>query len=169
MSEEEKYQLMVENAEAEFKEEVNSKLHNKFPRFLKDFLNDFVKTKFFQKPYKLRKEWIDVYEYKVEDFFIVDWECPTLSPYKEHTDEKLISAILTVGVFGEIPHYQHDELKIIVIDFKNKEAYLERGLAIKPYARYVLKHKLKIPNYMQPLINKLWADYDDYITNKESE
>lgn len=163
------YKEMVERAEVEFKEEVENMLHNKFPRFLKDFLNEFVKTKFFQKVYKDRKEYADCYEYKVEDYYLVDYEAPLLTPYFRYTDDKKLKSLLKFGKFGMIPHYQYDELKVIVLDFKNKEAYLEEGMATKPYASYVLKHKRKTPKYMQPLIDKLWSDYDDYINKKGNE
>lgn len=169
MTVEEQYKLMAERAEAEFKKEVEEMLHNKFPRFLKDFLNEFVKTRFFQKTYKSRKEYVDAYDYKVEDYYLVDWECPKLSPYIRHSDEVKIESLLNVGKFGLIPHYQHDELKAIIIDFKKKEAYIEEGLAVEPYAYRVISHKRNIPKYMQPLINKLWIDYDNYIKSKESE
>ena len=160
---EEELKSMSERAEEEFKKEVEEMLHNKFPRFLKDFLNEFVKTKFFQKTYKSRKEYVDCYEYKVEDYYLVDWECPRLSPYMRHSDEKKLESLLNVGKFGLIPHYQHDELKAIVIDFINKEAYLEEGLAVDAYASRVVSHKRNVPKYMQPLVEQLFKRYDKEI------
>lgn len=159
---EEEIKAFNERAEEEFKEQLAEMLHNQFPRFLKDFLNEFVKTKFFQKPYKSRKEHAECYEYKVEDYFLVDWECPTLSSWNRHSDDELLKALLVVGKFGEIPHYQHDELKAIVIDFENKKAHLEIGFATEPYASKVVKHNKEIPKYMQPLLEQLWIGYEEY-------
>ena len=155
----------MEQADEWDKERINNMLHNKFPRFLKDFLNEFANTKFYAKT-KEDKKW--GYE-ELPDYFAFDWKCELLSPFKEYTDEEKVQSLLELGTFGSIPRYQYDELKVIVIDFKNKEAYLERGMATKLYASYVLKHKQEIPKYMQPLINKLWADYDEYMLAKESD
>ena len=163
---EEEIKSMSEIAELDFKKEVEEMLHNKFPRFLKDFLNEFVKTKFFQKTYKSRKEYVDCYEYKVEDYYLVDWECPKLFPNNRYSDEEKIESLLNVGKFGLIPHYQHDELKAIVIDFKNKEAYLEEGLAVGLWASRVVMTKRNIPKYMQPLIDELFIRYDEEIGGK---
>ena len=144
---------------------LNDMLQTYFPPFLKQFLNEFAETKFYKKT--LEKLKFD--DESIENFYYFDWEAPRLDAFKRWTDKEKINSLLEYGIFGIIPHYQHDELKTIVIDFKNKEAYLERGLATQPYASYVLKHKQEIPKYMQPLIDKLWVDYDNYIRSKESE
>lgn len=144
---------------------LDDMLQTYFPSFLKQFLNELAKTKFYKKTLEKRK-WDDE---SIENFYYFDWEAPRLSPYDRWTDEEKINSLLEYGIFGTIPYYQHDELKVIVIDFRNKEAYLERGIATKPFASYVLKHKQEIPKYMQPLIDKLWVDYDNYISAKESK
>lgn len=144
---------------------LDDMLQTYFPSFLKQFLNEFAVTKFYKKTLENRSSMDGSIEY----YYFFDWECLDLSSYKSYSNDELIDGLLRVGRFGEIPSYQHDELKAIVIDFRNKEAYLERGLATKPYASYVLKHRQEIPKYMQPLIDKLWVDYDNYIRSKESE
>lgn len=141
-------------------------LQTYFPPFLQQFLNKFAVTKFYKKTLENRRSSIDE---SIEYYYFFDWECLDLSPYKSYSNYEKVKGLLRVGRFGLIPNYQHDELKTIVIDFRNKEAYLERGLAIKPYASYVLKHRQEIPKYMQPLIDKLWVDYDNYIRSEESE
>lgn len=140
-------------------EELLNMLHTDFPIFLKNFLNEFAETKFYKKTLEDRKLNID----GIENYYYFDWECPTLSPFNRYTNEVKINALLKIGIFGAIPHYQYDKLKVIVIDFKNKEAYLERGFATEPYASYVLKKRFGIPKYMKPLIEKLFKEYDDYM------
>lgn len=158
--------MTKEEIDKEFQKELEEMLQTKFPSFLKKFLNEFAKTKFYKKTLE-KRQWGygDVTDYS----YFFDWEAPRLSPYKAWTDEEKINSLLEYGRFGLIPRYQHDELKVIVINFKIKEAYLERGIATQPYASYILKHRQEIPKYMQPLINKLWQDYDDYVSKKESE
>ena len=148
----------------EFEEELKNMLQTKFPSFFKKFLNEFAETKFYKKTLE-KRQWGygDVTDYS----YFFDWKAPRLSPYKAWTDGEKLNSLLEYGIFGAIPHYQYDELKVIVIDFKNKEAYLERGMATKPYASYVLKHKQEIPKYMKPLIEQLWIDYDNYIKEEE--
>lgn len=141
------------------KDNFDDMLQTYFPDFLKQFLNEFAETKFYKKTLEKRKCSDDT----IENYYYFDWECPDLSFYKNHSNDELIEGLLRIGIFGSIPHYQYDELKVIVINFRRKEAYLERGIATEPYARYVLKHRQEIPKYMYPLINKLWKDYNDYI------
>lgn len=149
------------------KKEYLEMLHHSFPDFLKEFLNNFVKTKFYKKAYKKARSYADEYNFKVDDYFLVDWGCLTLSSSKSYTNEELINGLLEKSQFGLIPHYQYDELKVIVLDFKNKEAHIEQGYAVQHYASYVLKHRRPIPKYMQPLIDKLWKDYDEYTKEKD--
>lgn len=165
MSEEEIIKSL-EYANEQLKEEIAEMLHNDFPEFLKEFLNAFVKTRFYKKQYEESVKTYKDYNVKFDDYFRVDWECPILSSNKNYTNEELVNGLLEVGVFGTIPHYQYDELKVIVINFKDKEAHLETGYAVQPYASYVLKSKRNIPKYMQPLIDKLFRDYDEYIERR---
>lgn len=134
-------------------------LHIKFPDFLKDFLNKFVNTKFYVKSLKERKE---IYGEEHPDYLFVDWQCLDLQPYINYSDEEKINGLLRIGEFGLIPHYQHDEKKTIVINFIEKKAWLMRGFATEPYAKYILQHKQEIPRYMKPLIKELFDNYDKY-------
>lgn len=147
----------------EKQEEVSEMLHNRFPDFLKEFLNSFVKTKFYKKAYEKARSYADEFNFKIDDYFLVDWEC-LISNVNE---KNIIDGLLKRSQYGLIPHYQYDELKVIVLDFEHKEAHLEQGYAVQPYASYVLKHRREIPKYMQPLIDKLWKDYDEYMKDKE--
>ena len=143
---------------------LENMLQNYFPSFLKKFLNEFAETKFYKKTLEERK----YTHYPIENYCYFDWKAPRLSSYKSYTDEERINSLLEYGIFGSIPHYQYDQLKVIVIDFKNKEAYLERGYAVKPYASYVISKRQEIPKYMKPLLDKLWVDYDEYIKEKDN-
>lgn len=125
---------------------LNDMLQTYFPPFLKQFLNEFAETKFYKKTLEKRK--FD--DESIENFYYFDWEAPRLSSFKRWTDKEKINSLLEYGIFGAIPHYQHDELKTIIIDFKNKEAYLERGLASKVINKILLKkYSKKCKNYFR--------------------
>lgn len=159
---EEEINKSLEYANEQLKKEMGEMLQSYFPEFLKEFLNKFAETRFYKKTLEDRTFDDD----NIANYYYMDWECPILSPYSKHSNEELINGLLEVGVFGSIPHYQYDILKVIVINFKDKEAHLETGYAVQPYASYVLKSKRNIPKYMQPLIDKLFRDYDEYIERR---
>lgn len=133
-------------------------IHYTFPQFLKDFLIELADTKFYKKSFDSRHFFDEGYE--LPSYLYFDWECLS---NKKFNPETIIDDLLVKSRYGDIPHYKGDKLKTVTIDFKNKHAYIERGWATEYYASYVLSKEYTIPKYMQPLIDKLFEDYDRYI------
>lgn len=133
-----------------------SMLQHQFPQFLKDFLSEFVKTKFFKKYYEDYKEFCPNYA----DYCLANWQT---SGNRHQSNFNDITNIFEDWVnFGEIPRYQGDEFCAIHIDFQAKKAEVIRGYAVGLYASRVLKNYRPVPKYMQPLVDKLFLDYENW-------
>ena len=151
-----------ERIDKETREEIAKKLHNQFPQFLKNFLNELAKTRFYKKTLADRK-WGYENLANIDDMFFMDWECLSNKVYNKET---IIDDMLVRSRYGLSPNYKGDKLVMININFRDKKAHLERGWAVGYYASRVLSKDYDIPKYMRPLVNKLFSDYDEYMKNK---
>ena len=129
---------------------------HQYPEFLKEFLSNFVKTKFFKKYYdEYRESYPDL-----PDYCLANWSIKSLNCY---ADRDCITKIFSCWVeFGEIPHYAGDKLCAIKINFKEKKAEVVRGYAVGLYASRILKESRPIPKYMQPIVDKLFEDFEEW-------
>ena len=133
-----------------------SMLQHQFPQFLKDFLSEFVKTKFFKKYYTQYKEFYSDYA----DYCLANWQT---SGSRNNTEFDNINNMFKSWVcFGEIPHYKEDALCAIRIDFQARKAEVVNGYAVGFYASKILKNYRPVPKYMQPLVDKLFLDYENW-------
>lgn len=118
-------------------EEDRFETYYKLPKIMLEIMDWLCTTRFYKNTFKNRKEtWFeDVKEnWKFCDFVVL---VGTLEQPE------------TIKI-GEIPRYQGDHEKSLVINFKNKEnCYLVRGYATGLYTSKVIQNIYPIPNYMK--------------------
>lgn len=123
-------------------EENRFETYYKLPEIMLEIMEWLCTTRFYKNTFKERKEtWHeDVQEnWKFCDFVV------------------LVGTLERPEIIkiGEIPDYQGDHEKTLVIDFNNKNnCYLIRGYATGLYASKVIKNEYPIPNYMKEQLYK---------------
>lgn len=134
---------MTEDYEGQFEN------YNKLPKVVLDIMNWLCETKFYKKTFDERKEPYDTEPEEDEKWKFCDFTV------EEGTLEKPI--IIRIG---EIPHYEYDREKALVINFEDEEdCYLTRGYAVGLYASKVLRNKYPIPKYMKEKLLNFIKEY----------
>lgn len=133
-------------------------LQHQYPDFLKEFLSKFVKTRFFKKYYD---------EYKgsypeLPDYCLANWQVMTGNGHFVYGKQEIEFVFKDWVTFGEIPTYKHDELCAIRLNFAKKQAEVVRGLAVGYWASKVVKKGRPVPKYMQPIVDKVFADFEEW-------
>ena len=132
---------------------------HQFPKFIKDFMEYFITTKFM-------KNTMDKYglhnSFGVYDCASMGWRTYS-GDKREPLSDTIHNILYDCFDIGMTPHYQGDHEKVVHINFKEKTAIIKRGYAVGLYGSKVIENKYPIPKYMQPQIDKLFADYDEYI------
>lgn len=122
--------------------EERFKNYYKLPIKALELMNWLCTTRFYKNTYLKRKEgYQNIKEnWKFCDFSVIEG---TLE------DPKIIK-------IGEIPHYQYEHEKSLVINFKSIEnCYLIRGFATGLYASKVISNIFPIPKYMKEGLKEL--------------
>ena len=137
---------------------LKSEVHQ-FPKFIKDFMEYLLTTPFFKNKVSKISFKNPFNEY---DCACVHWQ--TFTGDRRECLSDTIYNMLNDGVaFGEVSYYQGDRETVVYINFKNKFAEIRRGYATGLYASKVIRNKYPIPKYMQPRIEQLFKDYEDYV------
>ncbi len=134
-------------------EDEKFEVYYKLPKIILEIMNWLCETRFYKKTYEKRKEGYEEFvedETKIEKWMFCDFtiDLGTLE------NPEIIR-------IGEIPRYQGEHEKSIVIDFKHKEGcYLRRGYATGLYASRVILNTYEIPNYMKEELYKFIDRYN---------
>lgn len=146
------------NKEDYFIEEYYKMEQHQFPKFLKDFMTAISNSRFYKKSADKLMKCLPEY---AERYCTLNWQTNTGSR-RESIDETMYN-IMNYGVnLGIIEHYQSDTRKAICIDWECRKVWIERGWKAK-CGYEPLVNTYKTPKYMQPLIDKLFIDYDNWM------
>lgn len=134
-----------------------------YPQFIKDFLVSMSNTRLFNKwaethlscsfdeelLFTKENRWL-LFGYRFKD-------------HKPFEAFKTQSPIVDDLLFGDCGYYQYETIKAVGINFEEKRSWILEGFCVGPWCSAAKQRTRPVPKYMQPIIDKLFKDYDEWV------